>query len=71
MESNGVTIEAMIAHPSLIDRPFVATSRGTRLCRKAEQVLEILPRAQRGFFAKENGEIVVAANGKRVNSRMR
>jgi arsenate reductase (glutaredoxin) len=64
-------LAAMVAHPVLIDRPFVATSRGTRLCRRPELVLEILPRTQRGFFAKENGEILVAADGKRVRSRLR
>ena len=64
-------LDAMIRHPTLIKRPFVATSRGTRLCRRPEQVLDILPRAQRGFFAKENGEIVIAANGERVSSRLR
>lgn len=64
-------LEAMISHPILIERPFVATSRGTRLCRPAERVLDILPRAQRGFFAKENGEIVVGANGQRVHARLR
>jgi len=64
-------LEAMVRHPVLIRRPFVATSRGTRLCRTSEQVLDILPQAQRGFFAKENGEIVIAANGERVFARLR
>jgi len=64
-------LDAMIGHPTLIKRPFVATPLGTRLCRRPEQVLEILPRAQRGFFAKESGEIVIAANGERVSSRLR
>lgn len=64
-------LEAMISHPILIERPIVSTSRGTRLCRPAERVLEILPRAQRGFFAKENGEIVIGANGQRIHVRQR
>ena len=64
-------LDAMIEHPTLIKRPFVATLLGTRLCRRPEQVLDILPRAQRGFFAKESGEIVIAANGERVSSRLR
>ena len=64
-------LDAMIRHPILINRPFVATLRGTRLCRPAERVLDILPHAQRGYFAKENGEIVVAANGQRVRARLR
>jgi len=64
-------LDAMIENPALIKRPFVATLLGTRLCRRPEQVLDILPRAQRGFFAKESGEIVIAANGERVSSRLR
>jgi arsenate reductase len=64
-------LDAMVEHPILIQRPFVVTSRGTRLCRGPEQVLEILPQPQRGFFAKEDGEIVIAANGKRVRARLR
>jgi arsenate reductase (glutaredoxin) len=64
-------LEEMVNHPILINRPFVVTSRGTRLCRNSEQVLDILPLAQRGFFAKEDGEIVIAANGQRVHARMR
>jgi arsenate reductase (glutaredoxin) len=64
-------LEAMTQHPMLIERSFVATSRGTRLCRASEQVLDILPRAQLGFFAKENGEIVIAADCKRVRVRLR
>ncbi len=36
-------VDAMVAHPVLINRPIVATSRGVRLCRPPERVLEILP----------------------------
>jgi len=59
-------LDAMIAHPILINRPFVATPLGVRLCRPSEVVLDILPTAQRGAFAKEDGERVVGADGKRV-----
>ena len=52
-------LDAMTAHPILINRPFVVTQQGTRLCRPSEVVLEILPAAQKGFFAKEDGEGVV------------
>jgi len=69
--TDGQLLAAMIANPLLIDAPFVATSRGTRLCRRPEQVLEILPQLQRGFFAKESGEILIAADGKPVRSRLR
>lgn len=42
------------------------TSRGTRLCRPAKVVLEVLPQPQKGFFAKEDGEVVVNEGGQRV-----
>ncbi|NHV26558.1 arsenate reductase (glutaredoxin) [Burkholderia sp. D-99] len=56
----------MVAHPLLINRPIVVTPLGTRLCRPSEQVLDILPDPQKGPFAKEDGEIVIDAEGKRV-----
>lgn len=59
-------LDAMLAHPNLIQRPIVATTRGTRLCRPSETVLDLLPSPQRGPFAKEDGEVVVDAQGNRV-----
>jgi arsenate reductase len=59
-------LDAMMAHPILIERPLVVTPLGVRLCRPSEAVLEILPGAQRGAFAKEDGEPVVDASGRRV-----
>jgi arsenate reductase len=59
-------LDAMLAHPILINRPFVIAGRGTRLCRPSELVLEILAEPQRGFFAKENGDVVVDEKGVRV-----
>ncbi len=59
-------IDAMLAHPLLIDRPIVRTSITTRLCRPSEIVLDILPSPQRGPFAKEDGEVVIDAEGRRV-----
>lgn len=59
-------IDAMIAHPILINRPIVVTPLGTRLCRPAEVVLDILPQPQRGAFAKEDGEQVIDAEGRHV-----
>lgn len=53
-------------YPVLLNRPFVVTPLGTRLCRPSEVVLEILPQPQRGAFAKEDGEPVVDADGRRV-----
>lgn len=60
-------IEFMLEHPILINRPFVVTSQGTRLCRPSELVLDILPDAQQGAFSKEDGEQVIDENGQRVN----
>jgi len=59
-------LDAMAAHPILINRPFVVTARGTRLCRPSELVLDILPQPQQGFFAKEDGEVVIDERGQRV-----
>ncbi len=56
----------MLAHPILINRPFGVTSKGTRLCRPSEIVLDILPRPQLGPLEKEDGEIVIDMAGKRV-----
>ncbi|MCY1672630.1 arsenate reductase (glutaredoxin) [Novosphingobium sp. SL115] len=64
--SDAALIDAMIAHPILINRPLVVTPLGVRLCRPSEAVLDILPDAQRGAFAKEDGEQVVDATGKRT-----
>lgn len=61
-------LDAMLAQPILINRPFVVTSRGTRLCRPSELVLDILPNPQQGAFAKEDGEVVINAEGQRVTS---
>lgn len=59
-------IDAMMLHPILINRPFVVTERGTRLCRPSEAVLDILAAPQHGYFAKEDGEVVVDEKGQRV-----
>ena len=59
-------LDAMLAHPILINRPFVVTTNGTRLCRPSELVLDILPNPQQGAFTKEDGEVVVNAEGQRV-----
>jgi arsenate reductase (glutaredoxin) len=59
-------LDAMLAHPILINRPFVITPIGTRLCRPSEVVLDILPETHKGPFAKEDGEQVLDAEGKRL-----
>jgi len=59
--SNDAIIEAMLAHPILINRPIVVTNKGARLCRPSEVVLEILEHPNIGTFVKEDGEIINAA----------
>lgn len=58
-------LDAMLAHPILINRPFVQTPVGTRLCRPSEIVLDLLPPVTRPF-AKEDGEVVIDETGRRV-----
>lgn len=64
--SDDELIDAMLAHPILINRPIVVTPLGTKLCRPSEVVLDILPSSQQGAFTKEDGEQVVDAEGKRL-----
>lgn len=60
-------LDAMMAHPILINRPIVVSPRGIRLCRPSEAVLDLLPAPQQGAFTKEDGERVVDAQGRRVD----
>ncbi|WP_159837243.1 arsenate reductase (glutaredoxin) [Burkholderia sp. 8Y] len=59
-------IDAMLAHPILINRPFVDTPLGARLCRPSELVIDLLPSPQKGPFAKEDGQVIIDETGKRV-----
>ncbi|WP_159350542.1 arsenate reductase (glutaredoxin) [Roseomonas harenae] len=59
-------LDAMMAHPILINRPIVVTPLGVRLCRPSEAVLNILPDEQQGAFAKEDGEKVIDDQGRRA-----
>jgi len=65
--SDDQLLDAMMAHPILINRPIVVTPLGVRLCRPSEAVIEILP-PQLGEFLKEDGELVVDASGRRAAS---
>jgi len=58
-------VDAMIAHPILIDRPLVVTPKGVRLCRPSERVIDLLP-PQLGEFFKEDGMRIVDEKGRRV-----
>jgi arsenate reductase len=64
--TEGALVDAMMAHPSLINRPLVVTPLGVRLCRPSEMVLDILPEPQRDAFTKEDGEQVIDAAGRRI-----
>jgi arsenate reductase len=64
--SNDEIIDAMMKHPILINRPIVVTPTGVKLCRPSEAVLDIMPAPQRGEFRKEDGELLIDRNGKRV-----
>ncbi|MGU3312830.1 arsenate reductase (glutaredoxin) [Acinetobacter sp. M5A5_2a] len=59
-------IDFMIQYPILINRPFVVTSKGTRLCRPSEIVLDILDSENLGYFAKEDGEVIINEQGQRI-----
>ena len=63
--SDAQVLDAMMAHPILINRPIVVTPEGVRLCRPSEEVLDLLP-PQRGAFVKEDGERVIDEHGRRV-----
>jgi arsenate reductase len=64
--SDEALIDAMMAHPILINRPLVVSPLGVKLCRPSEAVLDLLPAPQQGAFAKEDGQQVVDQTGVRV-----
>ncbi|MBD1230928.1 arsenate reductase (glutaredoxin) [Acinetobacter seifertii] len=72
LEQNHWTEEQLIAfmvqHPILINRPFVVTPKGTRLCRPSEIVLNILDSKNLGYFAKEDGEVIIDEQGRRIKN---
>lgn len=64
--SDDALLDAMLAHPILINRPFVETPLGVRLCRPSEAVLDILQNPDIGPFTKEDGEVIIDAGGRRL-----
>ena len=64
--SDDALVDAMMAHPVLINRPLVVSPVGVKLCRPSEAVLDLLSEPQQGAFAKEDGEKVVDASGQRI-----
>ncbi|MDC4458734.1 arsenate reductase (glutaredoxin) [Acinetobacter baumannii] len=59
-------IDFMVQYPILINRPFVVTPKGTRLCRPSEVVLDILDSQNLGYFVKEDGEVIIDEQGRRL-----
>jgi arsenate reductase len=64
--SDDQLLDAIEAHPVLLNRPIVVTTRGVRLCRPSEAVLDLLPEDGLKPFVKEDGEVVIDAEGRRV-----
>ena len=67
--SDDALLDAIVAHPILMNRPVVVTPLATRLCRPSEAVLDILPLPQRAAFAKEDGEQLINAQGERIGGQ--
>ncbi|MCR6637150.1 arsenate reductase (glutaredoxin) [Devosia sp.] len=65
-KSDDELLDAIGQHPILLNRPFVVTPLGTKLCRPSEVVLDILENPNIGPFTKEDGEVVIDAEGKRI-----
>jgi arsenate reductase (glutaredoxin) len=59
-------LAAMLVHPVLVNRPFVISPKGVRLCRPSEVVLDLLDRFPPGPFYKEDGALMIDADGRRV-----
>ncbi|MDC5205401.1 arsenate reductase (glutaredoxin) [Acinetobacter baumannii] len=64
--TNEQLIDFMVQYPILINRPFVVTPKGTRLCRPSKIVLDILDSQNLGYFAKEDGEVIIDEQGRRI-----
>lgn len=64
--SDDELIDFMMTYPILINRPVVVTPLGTKLCRPSEAVLDILPNPDIGPFTKDDGEVVIDSDGRRV-----
>ena len=64
--SDAELIALMVEHPILINRPFVVTELGVKLCRPSELVLDLLSQPQLKSYSKEDGEVVIDEHGQRV-----
>ena len=59
-------LEAMLLHPVLVNRPIVCSSKGVRLCRPSEQVLDLLEQGLSGPVYKEDGQMIIDDDGKLI-----
>lgn len=59
-------LDAMTRYPILVNRPIVCTPKGVRLCRPSEAVLDLLDRLPPGPLAKEDGQLIIDAEGNRI-----
>lgn len=64
--SDEAILDAMLAHPVLVNRPIVCSPKGVRLCRPSERVLDLLDRWPPGPFLKEDGSLMIDAAGRRA-----
>ena len=64
--SDETILAAMLETPVLVNRPFVVTDRGVKLCRPSELVLDLIDRYPPGPFAKEDGQLMIDALGQRL-----
>lgn len=63
--SDDIILEAMLEHPILVNRPIVCSPKGVKLCRPSETVLDLLEQWPKGPYEKEDGELILDAQGKR------
>jgi arsenate reductase (glutaredoxin) len=64
--SDEAILSAMLAHPILVNRPIVCSPGGVKLCRPSEAVLDLLEVWPEGPYFKEDGSLMIDADGKRV-----
>jgi arsenate reductase len=64
--SDEALLDAMVEHPVLVNRPIVCTSKGVKLCRPSEVVLDLLDKLPPGPFSKEDGSLLINSEGRRV-----
>ena len=64
--SDEAILTAMLEHPVLVNRPIVCSPKGVRLCRPSELVLDLLDKMPPGPLFKEDGEMILDSEGRRV-----